>query len=275
MTLQSIQQLFNRAFYLSFSRSKLFFTFCVLVLCGLMLIFFRGMSLHANAWVQMGLIFLPIFMAGVMLMGSGIVLIRMYHDEIKHHQASLKKIVGNSWEVIVSPISFLLPFILLYLILWIALGVFVLLYEIPVLGKFFEVVFAFGPFVIHVLSLIVCAIFIFALFYVTPLVALKGVYRTTLYQTLLNRAQSDLFSHFFLFFIGLWPLVLVACILVLANFMTGCLLTGSCTPAQDIIQAFFIMIPFAALLTPFVIFFFNFSAESHVMLQKLSSQSQR
>jgi hypothetical protein len=242
----------------------------VLALCGLMLIFFRGMSLHANSWVQMGLIFLPIFLAGVILMGSGIVLIRMYHDEIKHHQASLKNVVKNSWETIVAPMSFLLPFILLYLILWIALGLFILLYEIPILGKFFEIVLAFGPFIIHVISIVVCAFFIFALFYATPLVALKGIYRSTVYQILLQRAKGDLFSHFFLFFIGLWPLAIIAGVLILANFMTGCLMTGTCTPAQDILQAFFIMIPFAALLTPFVIFFFNFSAESHVLLQKLA-----
>ena len=63
----------------------------------------------------------------------------------------------------------------------------------------------------------------------------------------------------FLFFLGL---------LILAAVLTGALCYACVNPFHTVLQWFFIMIPFTAILSPAVVFFFNFSAEAHVLIQK-------
>ncbi|MES2123025.1 MAG: hypothetical protein V4492_09700, partial [Chlamydiota bacterium] len=53
--------------------------------------------------------------------------------------------------------------------------------------------------------------------------------------------------------------------------------TGKTTVARIValsLQWFFIMLPFSALLTPALIFFFNFAAESHVLMLKKMQEGQ-
>jgi hypothetical protein len=55
---------------------------------------------------------------------------------------------------------------------------------------------------------------------------------------------------------------------MLAAVLTGSLCLDCQNSLQTVLKWFFIMLPFTAFLTPAVIFFFNFAAESHVLMQK-------
>ena len=83
MDFQTLSMIFNRALILTFSKKKLFFAFCLLALSGLLVVFFRGLSLHAGSLIKLSLTFLPIFICTGILLSMGILLIRIYHDEIK------------------------------------------------------------------------------------------------------------------------------------------------------------------------------------------------
>src|SRR5690606_7011375 len=122
---------FNRASNHTFCQSKLLFTFLVLAGCGLLVVFFRGLALHAGQWVLLSLTFLPIFLSAGVLFAMGILLIRVYHDEIKKRDFSYLEIVGKSWEILVGASYLSVPIILGYLVLWMVMGVFYLLREIP------------------------------------------------------------------------------------------------------------------------------------------------
>jgi uncharacterized membrane protein len=76
------------------------------------------------------------------------------------------------------------------------------------------------------------------------------------------------FTHFIFFIIGLIPLMLVVGLLILAAALTGLTYFTPTHVAAIAFQWFFIMIPFAALLSPAVVFFFNFAAESFVAISK-------
>ena len=80
--------------------------------------------------------------------------------------------------------------------------------------------------------------------------------------------------HLVLLGIGLFPLVIVTGLLILAATLTG--MTYVITERTWMIglQWFFIMIPFAAFLAPPAIFFFNFAVESFAFLQKHLSKGQ-
>jgi hypothetical protein len=272
MNFNHVAFIFNRAFYQIFSREKWLFVFCVLALSGLLVLFFRGLSLHASSWVQLSLTFLPIFLCGGILLSMGIVLIRMYHDEIKKREVHYWKTITKSWELVISASYFAIPLILFYLLLWLLLGIFMLLKEIPSIGEFFSVVLSFVPFLIHLSTLLLCAISLLMLFFMAPMIALKGINRHLLSQVIVTRLEKDPFSNALLFLIALFPLLFVLILLIGAAILTGFIYLDRQTPLQTILTWFFVMLPFTAILTPAVIFFFNFAAEAHVLVIKPSAK---
>lgn len=268
MNFNNVQLMFNRAVSLSFTKKKFLFVFSVLLLCGVLVVFFRGLALGANEWFLMSLTFLPIFLCAGILLSTGIVLIRIYHDEIKKKKISYKEILGKSLEMMIGASYFSIPIILGYLLLWMLLGVFFLLKEIPVAGPIFSAVLVFAPFLLNLGSLILCLMSLALLFIVTPVIALKGLNRIHIAQTLSKRIKEDVFTNFILSIIATFPLWVIVGFLTLAAWMTGSICFTCETSFQQILQWFFIMIPFTAVLTPAVIFFFNFSAEAHVLTKR-------
>lgn len=267
MDLSEIQFIFNRAWSLSFHRKKLLIAFFVMMLSGLMVIFFRGLALHTGQWISLSLTFLPIFLSTGMLIAIGIILIRVYHDEIKNKAISYRGTVSKSWDVIIGTAYLSVPLILGYLLLWMLLGIFFLLNDLPGVGGFFSVILAFAPFLLNLGALFLCVLSISMLFFVTPVVALRGVNRIQLSQLLASRFHQNLFLNLVLATIAATPILLLSGLLILAAFMTGAICYTCDNPLYIMLQWFFIMIPFTAILSPAIVFFFNFAAESHVLIK--------
>lgn len=269
--LNDVQHIFNRAFSLTFDKKKWGMMFCVLALCGLLIVFFRALSIQAGPWLLMSLSFLPIFLCGGLLLSAGIILTRIYHDEIKRKPVKYLDILAKSWEVVLGASYFSIPMILCYLLLWMLLGFFVLLKEIPGVGEFFSALLAFGPFLINFGSLILGLFNLAMLFLLTPVIALNGLNRMRIAHILKKRLSEDIFSNVLLAFIALIPLCFFLGLLLLSVFLTDSLCFTCENPLHAVIQLFFIMIPFVGLLAPWVVFFFNFAAEAHVLIQRQTS----
>jgi hypothetical protein len=272
MNLSDIQFIFNRALLLTFNKKKLALTFIVLALCGLLVVFFRALALHAGPWMLMSLTFLPLFLCAGVLLSTGIMLVRIYHDEIKQKPVKFSEILSKSWEIILGASYFSIPIILCYLMLWMMLGFFVLLKEIPGIGELFGVVLAFGPFLINFGALLLGLLNLSMLFFVTPVIALNGLNRIRVTQILVRRLKGDVFSNIMLAIVGSLPLFFFSGLLILSVFLTDSMCFACINPLHGVIQLFFIMIPFTALLAPSVVFFFNFAAEAHVLIQKKLKQ---
>lgn len=270
LDLDDIQDIFQRALTLTFTRKKFLAMFGVLLACGLLVVFCRGLALAANSWISLSLTFLPIFFSAGLLLAAGVVMIRAYHDEVKKRHVGYRTIFANSLDILIGTSYLSVPIILAYLILWMLLGVFFLLSEIPMIGSFFAMVLAFAPFLLNFGSLLLCVLSISLLYFVTPVIALRKMNRLQLVQTVTQRLQSDLFLNLFLATVAALPLLLLCGLLVLAAFLTGEMAYPDQTASSVyvILEWFFIMIPFTAILAPAAVFFFNFSAESYVLLQK-------
>lgn len=268
MDFQTLSFIFNRSIALIFSKKKLFFVFCALALCGLLVVFFGGFALNANQWVKLSLTFLPIFICTGIMLAMGILLIRIYHDDIKQKEVDYRQILSTSWEVMMGASYFAIPIIFSYLFLWILLGVFILLSEIPFFGGFFNAIFSFIPFLINLGTIALCLVSLAILFYIAPLIALRGLEGKTSFELAMKRLEKDLFGNLILLLIGILPLVFFGALLVLAVFLTEMLCKDCQNPITSGLRWFFIMLPFAAFLTPSVIFFFNFAAEGHVLMLK-------
>lgn len=154
------------------------------------------------------------------------------------------------------------------MILWVLLGVFVLLKQTPGLGSFLSVILAFAPFLIYLGILILYLISLFLLFYVAPAIAFKGLEKGAVFQTVMKRLEVNPFFNILLLIMALLPFGFILILLFSALTLTGCVANQDQALLQTTLQRLFVMIPFVALLTPAVIFFFNFAAESYMFMQK-------
>ncbi|MBA3238238.1 MAG: hypothetical protein H0T62_07840 [Parachlamydiaceae bacterium] len=270
MNLTDIRRIFNRALILTFSTKKLLMISSLLALCGLLVVFSRGLAVHANYWITLSLTFTPILLCTGVLLSAGIFLTRVYHDEIKGKEVNYSEILANSWEAIIAASYFSIPIVLIYLLLWMILGIFILLQEIPGVGNFFMAILAFAPFLLNLSSLLLCIFALLVLYFVTPIVALKGGNRIQLANRLTDRIKGDAFFNLLLGTLAILPLVFSVGILAFAAFLTESMCGAICNSSvYTVIHSFFMMIPFAIMLSPAVIFFFNLAAEAHVLMRKM------
>lgn len=272
MKLEDVRFLFNRAISLTFIWKKFLLTFFTLVACGSLMVFFRGLSLYTGNWMSMSLTFLPIFFGMTVLLSLGVILIRVYHDEVKQKSFNYRRVIVNSWDILIGSSYFSVPLLLCYLILWILLGVFVLLSEIPTIGPFFISVLAFGPFLLNFGTVALILLGLAMLFLVTPPLALRGLDRKYVSRVVIQRIVSDLFSNIFLAFVAIFPFLFLASMLWFTFSLTDAVLVTPIEPQTRILYWFFMMIPFTAIITPAVILFFNIAVESHVLILRLQEK---
>lgn len=272
MTWKDVEFIFNRALAFSFSRKKFLFVFPVLVGCGLLTVICRALAFSAGDWMRLSLAFLPQFLSSGLLLAAGVVLIRLYHHEVKHLPVNLRGTLRESWDLMVGICYLTVPLVLAYLVLWTVMGLFYLLKEIPAVGDILGVILSFGPFLLVLGSLILSLFSVLLLFFAAPGIALKSAIKLELGAEIVRRIRGNVFSNVSLFLLGLIPLMIVVGLLSLAAVMTGANYFEAERSLSIATQWFFIMLPFCAVLTPAVIFFFNFAAESHVyMLRRLKA----
>ncbi|MEI6243267.1 MAG: hypothetical protein WCP39_07710, partial [Chlamydiota bacterium] len=201
------------------------------------------------------------------LLSLGVFLIRIYHHEVTNLKFHYRKVLASSWELIIGTSYFAIPSVLLYLLLWICFGIFLLLKEIPFIGPTIGVVLAFAPFLI-ILSSIVLVLFNFGLlFFVSSAVALKPMHRLAMAQGIFANIKKNLFTSLCLFFVALFPLACVVGVLSLAAVLTGAIYLDDTGLLSVTLQWFFIMIPFSAILTFPTVFFFHFAAETYNLIR--------
>lgn len=268
MSWKEVELIFNRALKFAFSRKKLFFTIPILIFCGLISVCFRALGSKANDWLLISMTFMPLFLCSAVLLAAGIILIRIYHDEVKGLSISYRRTLGVSKTLMVEVAYLALPVTLIYLALWTLLGIFYLFKEIPLIGDGLGVILSFGPFLLLLGSFFLSLLIISILFFVTPSVSFKSSVQIEVLQGVFKRLRFNPFTNIALLFLGLLPLILIAGLMTIAAIITGTSYVAAEHPFAVSLEWFFIMVPFAALLTPAVIFFFNFAAESHVLMIK-------
>lgn len=265
MSWELLEKFFDRALAFSFDRKKFLFTFPVLVLCGLLHVFCKALAFGAGEWLLLSLNFLPFFLSSGFLLATGVVLTKVYYNEVRRTPFSYKKIVSRSTQMLMNVCYLALPLVLTYLVLWVLMGVFYLLRELPGIGDMIGVVLAFGPFLL-VLGAILLGLFnIVVLFFVTPEASLKTGVRFRLAEVVYLKLKKHVFTNFFMLILGSLPLVVCSSILYLAARITGGTFFPGAKPLSQMFQWIFMMIPFCGLLTPSVIFFFNFATECFLL----------
>lgn len=266
MTWDLLETMFNRAIHRSFSLKKWWIVFPVLLLCGLIVVIFRSISLAAGSWVQMSLAFLPLFLCFALFLALGLVLIPLYQAEGLGQVVSYRKTIQESIPRLLEIVYLVLPLVFVYLILWMILGVFYLLRIIPAVGHYIGSIVSFGPFLLVLGALVLGMFSLLILFLLPPVAMVNKELNFRSVQEVLQLFRRSPFRIWISLLFALIPLIVVVGILSLAAVMTGMMYVASGTGLVVVFQWFFMMLPYAALLTPIVIFFFQFAWESHQVL---------
>ena len=259
MTFSEVEQIFNRAFLKSFCRKKILFLFPILVACGILTVFCRTLSIGVNHWVWMSLSFLPFFLSTGVLLAAGVMLIKMYVFEVKGMDYKIGKLFISSMQMVIGVSYLCFPLILAYLVLWSVMGVFYLLKQVPAFGDIFGTLLSFGPYLLMLGSLALAAISVLLLFFITPHMALKKTLQMNIAAEVTRRMKKSIFANGVLLFIGMIPLALILFFLILGGQMTG---------ASYFLPKEALAVGIRELMTPFTIFFFNFSLESYMIFKK-------
>lgn len=274
MSWNELELMFNRALQFTFSRKKMLFTAPVLILCGLIVVLCRALGKGAGHWFAYSFVFLPIFFCSAILITAGIVLIRIYHHEVKRLELSYRRTFRQSFDLMVQVAYLTLPLVFAYVLLWLLLGIFYLLKAIPGIGDALGVILSFGPFLLLLGSFALSLLSVTLLFFLTPTVALKSSAQFELFVELFKKLKAHIFSAVIFLLLGLFPLLCTVVFMMLAVFVTGRSYFMAEHSFASVAQLFFIMLPFSVLLSPALVFFFNFSAESYVwMQQRLKKES--
>lgn len=257
--------MFNRSVQHCLERSKWLLTALVLFGTGLFIVVSNALALHAPAWISLSLVFLPIFISSGIWIALGIILIRIYHNEIKNRSFTYAQVLANSLELLLGSAYATVPVLLLFILLWVVLGFFMLLQSVPVVGSLFSVLFAFAPFLLSLAALLMCVGLVFILFFVTPVLALRGLNRAVIMEVLRTRGSHDPFSNLACLLTAAIPFAFFLLFLLFAACLTKNICGAEHDPLKAAFQGLFVMIPFSFLLAPAAIFFFNFAAESHAL----------
>jgi hypothetical protein len=263
-----LEKTFSAAAVQACSRRQWLMAFVALCVAGLFFVLCRAVAVEASPWIAMSLTFLPILFSSGVLLPLGILLIRAYTRESKQTTPSLQQILVGSVEVIAGASSLSIPSLFAYMVLWILLGFFVLLRDIPLIGPFINVLLAFGPFLLIFGSIALCCLNLGILFFLAPAAA----WRKRRYWELANKVGKNLaacpLSALVLLGISLLPLGVIGALLYVSTRLTNFTFAVNGSGVARAMESFVLMLPFAALLAPAVVFFFIFAAESAQLLQR-------
>lgn len=268
MTWHDLEKMFNRALSRSLTKEKVALVFPILALCGLLASISRTLSHGASEWIQMSLGFLPVFLCGALLLAVGIILTRIYHHEVKGRPIQYLRTIKQSSSLFVGIFYLTVPIVFAYLVLWMFLGLFYLLREIPAAGEFIGSVLSFGPFLLVLGSILLGLLTVLTLFYLTPAAALKSELRPQLFERVFAELGQNLFLAVSMPLIALFPTLIIGGLLSLSAIVTQIMYVESGHGLSIALKWLFMMVPFSAILTPAIIFFFNFSAETYVLMRK-------
>ena len=269
MTFNEIEESFNRALLSSLNKKKFFLVFPVLFLCGLLIVFSRALAYSSSNWIAMSVVFIAIFLSSGFLLSVGVLLIKFYHNEVKSFKSDFLQILKESSNLLIGTIYLSLPPILIYLLIWFILGFFILLKEIPHIGPFFSVILSFAPFILIFSAILLVFMNLAILFFLSPEIAFhnkKENYKIV--KKIKDTLSQKIFSSMILFLIGLLPVGIIVGFLSIAANLTAINFLGHANCLSVSLDWFFIMIPFCIVLTPCIIFFFNFSYEVYNLLFK-------
>ncbi|NGX34919.1 MAG: hypothetical protein K1060chlam1_01281 [Candidatus Anoxychlamydiales bacterium] len=273
MILKDLDKFFTRAFLFSFNKKKLFFTYPFIFLIGIIHIFFRSLVAGPGTWTNLSFIFLPIFISFAILFVLGVFLARIYFHDVKNLKCSYMEILKKSVDKISYTFYISILSIVAFVILWIIFGFLAAIKDIPHIGSFIGVFISIVAYILILFFIVLVILNLLFLFFLTPSISLKPKLKIKGFFEILKNLKKNIFVNFSLFLIAVITVFIPAFLLFISASLTKSYFAIRLDSIYLGLESFFIMLPVSILITPFVIFFFNFAIESFNILHKKTESS--
>lgn len=268
MIFKDLDKCFTRAFLFAIQKKKLFFTYPFIFLTGIIFIFFKSINESAGKWANLSFLFLPIFISFAILFVLGIFLTRIYFHDVKNLKCTYMEILKNSVDKVFQTFYISIFSIFTFVIVWIVFGFLAAIKDIPHIGSFIGVFLSIIAYIFILFFIGLVILNLFLLFFITPMIALKSKMKLRLLLQAFKNLKNQIFVNFSLFLIAFVTFLIAVLIFFIAAVLTKSYFAIRLDSIYFGLENFFIMIPFTILITPFVIFFFNFSLEAYNLMKK-------
>ncbi len=265
MKFKDVETLFQKS-WLSIDKKKCLLVFFTLCVCGIFVVFSRVIGVQANMWVRLSLTLMPLFVSTTLLFALGILLANMTRHERSNEQPKFLQVFMESVKAFNSILYLTLPLFFVYLIAWLTLGFFMVLKAIPTVGDFVGVFLSFGPFILIFGSLVLAFLNVLFLFFLTPLLAFQENLNFKTIKENCSLFKKNILVSTCILALAAFPIFFILCFLIGAALLTKFSYFANTSAIFVGLQWFFLMLPFNALLTPFILFFFNFSSNVYLYL---------
>lgn len=265
MKAKEIEQLFENS-WLKMDKKRLMLVFFTLCTCGVFVVFSRVIGIQANMWVRLSLSLMPLFVSTTLLFALGIVLAKMTQNETSPSPKNFFQLMMHSMRSFNAILYLTLPLFFVYVLAWLVLGIFMVFKAFPAVGDFVSVFLSFGPFILIFCSLVLAFLNIVFLFFLTPIFAFQEQLSFQTIREKLMLFKKNLFFSTCVLALAAFPVFFILCFLIGAAFLTKMSYFAQASPLFIGLQWFFLMLPFNAVLTPFILFFFNFSSSVYAHL---------
>lgn len=261
-----ISQAFNKAIKSIFCKKRWIMTFPALGFCGLVLSFFY---IFSNSWVKIGTSFLSVFIILAILFSLSIILTKASDYDEKKTEWLIFPIIKQSIHQIISTLFLSIPMIISFFLMWTILGIYLLLKMIPGIGQLIGLVLSFFPFVIILVTILLIVIGIIFLFFAIPFFTVVEVKNLKVMKKIFPLMKKNIYSNFLLFFMSLLVFLVGFIPLIISFLLAKDLCFSSGYTIINIFSSFFMMLFASAILTPFIIFFFEMA---FIAFEKVKSQ---
>ena len=270
MNFEALEKLFKNS--ITFNKKKLLITFLALSFCGFLVSLIRSITVHVGTWGQITLSILPGILTFTTLFFLGIYLNLLKNFEKNDVEISYLNLFFKSSKVVGPVLSLALPLLVLFLAFSCILGMFFLLKHLPVIGQMLSAILTLGPFIMFFGSLCLAMLSIVMYFFLTPIISKENNITLNSLTQAYEQFKKSPALNLLLFFLASVPLTFILVMLGCSLLFTQMAYGKEIATAFVGLKWFFLMLPFNAILSPFLIFFFNFSCESNRYMARLSKQ---
>lgn len=189
----------EKAFQKASSIQNLLASFIALVVCSLFFAFAESFVSHVGPWVQAGLSVVPTLLSLGVLLSFGVWL--------EHRQSKRPRPLSQTlWDALSLSLAYFFVSFIVYLALWVLLGIYALIAHVPTLGTLWVTLFAFIPPLIQLMTLILIVLNVGLLFFLPTLIQPKEQPGKVLKHAL-DRFSIDPVASLIAFFIALVPTI--------------------------------------------------------------------
>jgi len=262
MEILELPKLYRHAYLNTLSRQRCLWTTAIIALSQVPILFSFALGAAAPLWTDIGIKFSALYLSFGILLSFGIFLMRLYRSKQEFTMISYRDFGMGFWKAWLHACHLIIPILLLGMMLWVILGIFALIQEIPYAGPYLATFLSPGAFLATLsllLLLVACGLL---LYFATPFIALKGTYDlNVIKQSLLQHAKTPLTSLAF-FAIACLPVTILGIFAYAAHVLTSKLLCPPSTTCETL-QWLFLILPTSLFLSPGILFFFNFAYEAN------------